>query len=195
MLEYFLDLHNLFPEVCHTRLYEKEKAKIISYWKDCFFSKICVFQQPPRCYRSDLITSTKVVGIPFAPLQIVPWALSHSITRGMWPKSFVTRKTAFFEKFGSRLLRSWSNDHIACKGLVKIPCVLISVVPWHLSCSILREKLGQNLFFTRKIAFLCKNLFSATSYDLKELIKLLPQYLSEYLVEPYKVLLEMGQTR
>ena len=84
----------------------RKKAKIFSYWKDCFFSKICVFQQLLRCYRIDLTTSTVNVGLPFGPLPIAFWGLSHSIIREKTGQSFVSGHKAFFEKFGSQILRS-----------------------------------------------------------------------------------------
>ena len=64
-----------------------------------FFSKLCVFQQLLRCYRSDVITSTVIVGTRFEPLQNVPWGLSHSIIREKRPKSFFSLESLpFFSK-------------------------------------------------------------------------------------------------
>ena len=55
-----------------------------------------------------------------------------------------------FEKIGCRLLRSWTNDHIACGILVEIPRVPWKVVPWRLSCSMIREKNNPMYFFRSK---------------------------------------------
>ena len=49
--------------------------------KIAFFSKLCVFKQPLRCYRNDHITSTLILGLLFGPLSIMFWGLSHSIKR------------------------------------------------------------------------------------------------------------------
>ena len=114
----------IVDEVCHNRLYEKEKAKIISYWKDCFFSKICDFQQPLRCYRSDLITSTKVVGIPFGALQTVPWVLSPSIIREKKAKTFFSlERLPFLTKLYvlQQLFRCYRSDLITSTKIAGIP--------------------------------------------------------------------------
>ena len=101
---------------------------------------------------------------------------------------------AFFEKFGSRLLRSCRNDLIACKRLVKITCVPIKFFPWHFSCSILREKVGQNLFSLERLPsfqkFVLRNILGP-----KELILLLPVYLPEYSLDPHKMFPEVCHTQ
>ena len=146
----------------------KKMAKIFSYWNDCFFSKFCVFQQLLRCYRSDVITSTLIVGKPFGPLQFVPWGLWHSILREKKSKVFFSlERLSFFSKisfqqpigffkFCSYYFRSESK--ITSWTLTK--CSLRFVL---LDNSFIREK-SQNLFFTRKIALFFKNLcFQKTS--------------------------------
>ena len=85
----------------------EKRAKIFFFTrKVAFFSKLCVFKQPLRCYRIDLTSSTVIVGLPFGPLPIVFWGLSHSIIREKTGQIFVTGQKAFFEKFGSQNLRS-----------------------------------------------------------------------------------------
>ena len=79
------------------------------------------------------------------------------------PKTFLPDARFYFEKFGSRPLRSKVNDQVVCTIRVKRPCVSLWSVPWRLSCSIVREKLGQNIFFVGNIAFFEKFVFSTTS--------------------------------
>ena len=57
-----------------------------------------------------------------------------------------------------RPLRSQRNHLIICTIIVNMACVPIQYVQWHFSCSIKREKTGQKLFFTGKIAFVFKTL-------------------------------------
>ena len=88
-----------------TRFYEKKRPKSFFHWKDClFFSKLCVFKQPLRCYKIDLISSRVNVGLPFGPLPIVFWGLSHSIIREKTGQLFVTGQKAFFEKVVLKIL-------------------------------------------------------------------------------------------
>ena len=65
--------------------------------KSAFFSKIC-FQQPLRCYRNDIITSTVAVPIHVGPLEIVPWVLAHSKKTGKKAKIFCRREDSLFKK-------------------------------------------------------------------------------------------------
>ena len=85
---------------------EKEAKIFFSLEKLPFFSKFCVFKQPLRCHRIDLISSTVIVGLSFGPLPIVFWGLSHSIILEKTGQIFVTEQKAFFEKFGSQIIRS-----------------------------------------------------------------------------------------
>ena len=62
-----------------------------------FFRSLC-FQQPPKCYRKDPITSTLIVKTPVGPLQIVSWGLSLSILREKSPKNFCHREDSLFMK-------------------------------------------------------------------------------------------------
>ena len=105
-----------------------------------FFSKLCVFQQLLRCYRSDVITSTVIFGIPFGPLQNVPWGLSHSIIREKRPKSFFHWKVCFFfQKFVfNNLLDLLKFGLITSAVKLKLPRGLIQGVLWELSYSITR---------------------------------------------------------
>ena len=122
-----------------------------------FFKNLC-FQHPFRCYSNDLITSIIFVRVPVGPLQIVPGYLSHSITWEKKAKFFCQREEKFFWKVWFSTSQVEKTDHIARKLLVKVPLGPLLIDPWHLSCSILREKVDQNLLFTGKIAFFFKNL-------------------------------------
>ena len=97
--ENFVDIDSLAAEVCHTRECEKKQAKIFSSLESfLFFQNLC-FQQPLRCYRNDLVTSTVIVKIPCGFLWIVPWGLSDSIKREkIGQKLFLSWKFAFFSK-------------------------------------------------------------------------------------------------
>ena len=62
MSEHLVDIHNMAPEVCHTPESEKKQAKSFSSLETLrFFSQNMCFQQPLRCYRKDLVTSTATV--------------------------------------------------------------------------------------------------------------------------------------
>ena len=71
---------------------------------------------------------------------------------------FLRDQSIYFERFGSRPIRSWRTDHITCTILVKIFCIHLKVDSCRLLYSIIPDKIGQKLFLTGKIAFLSKNL-------------------------------------
>ena len=72
----------------------KSRQKVFHHWKDCFFFKTFVFQQPFRSQKKALIGSRVIVRIAYGPLYFVPWCLSHSAVR---------------EKTGQKLLSSWKQ--------------------------------------------------------------------------------------
>ena len=75
------------------------------------------------------------------------------------PKSFLFGTIPFvLKKFGSRLLRSQRNDHIAGTLLVKILCVPLKIVPWRLSYSLTRIESRPTFYFHWKRKFFFKNL-------------------------------------
>ena len=129
-----------------------------------FFKNLC-FQQPLRCYRNDLITSAVIVRIPFGPLQIVPWGVSHSIIREKRGQNlFFSGKFAFFFKnlCFQQPRRSWRFELVTCTVVARkptIPCGPLYIVRWGLSYSIIRPKLGQNLFITERLPFFQKFMF------------------------------------
>ena len=91
-----LDSYELFLDICHVRYYEKKWVTKFFTGK-CHFLQKCVFSTTSMCYRSDLTTSTVFVRIPFRHLHIVPWGVSHSITREeIGQNLFFTGKVAFF---------------------------------------------------------------------------------------------------
>ena len=139
----------------------RKKAKIFfSLERLPFFSKLCVFKQLLRCYRSDVTTSTVIVGIPFGPLQNVPWGLSHSIIRER-PKSFFHWKVClFFSKncFQQplRFFKIWSyyfrsETQITSWTLTK--CSLRFVI---LDNSIIGEKEAKIFFSLERLPFYSK---------------------------------------
>ena len=145
--------------------YTKKSPKTFLHWKDCLFlSKVCVFQQPLRCYRSDLITSTVFVGLPFGPLQFVPWGLSHSIIRERKGQNNFLLERLLFSKICvfQQLLRCYRSDLITSTVIVGIPFGHLQNVLWGLSHSIIREKMPKS-FFHWKVCLFFKNLFSTTS--------------------------------
>ena len=82
----------------HSLMREKKAKNISSLERLPFFKKFC-FQQPPRCYRTDLVTSTVIAKKPWEPLRMVPWGLSHSIIgEKIGQNLFFTGKTGFFFK-------------------------------------------------------------------------------------------------
>ena len=81
-------------------------------------------------------------------------------TRKKKPKTFFIVKLAlFWNVCFYRHLRSQRNDLIICTKSVKTPFVPLWIVLWHLSYSIIREKIGQNLFITGKVAFFFETCF------------------------------------
>ena len=138
-----------------------------------FLSKLYVFQQLLRCYRSDLITSTKIVGIPFGALQPVPWVFSPSVIREKKAKTFFSlERLPFFSKHCvfQRLLSCYRSDVITFTVIVGIPFVTLQNVPWGLSHSIIREK-GPKSYFHWKVClffqkFVFNNLLDFLKFDL-----------------------------
>ena len=108
--------------------------------KIALFSKLCVFQQLLRCYRSDVITSTVLVQITFGPLKNVPGGLSHSIIRQKGPKSFFHWKVClFFQKLVfNNLLDFLKFDLNTSAVKLNLPRGLLQSVHSDLSYSITR---------------------------------------------------------
>ena len=95
------------------------------------------------------------------PYEIVHWGLSHSgLREKTGQKLFFTGKFAFF--FQSlcfqQPLRFYSNDLVTSTVNVRSPSGPLWIIPWGRSHSIMPEKIGQNLFFTGKIAFFFQSL-------------------------------------
>ena len=67
--------------------------------------------------------------------------------------SVIAKKAIFWNVCFYQPLGSQRNVIIICTINVKTPCGLFFCVPRHFSCSIKREKIGQNLFFAGKAAF------------------------------------------
>ena len=81
-------------------------------------------------------------------------------TRKSGPKTFVIVKTANFWNVGFfGLLTSQRKEHIICTKISKIHCGLLKIRPRLFLRSIKREKEGQNLFFSGKVAFFFSKLW------------------------------------
>ena len=70
-----------------------------------------------------------------------------------WKGCLFFKKLCFQPAF-----RCCRNDLVTVTVIVKIPCGPLQTISWGFSHSIMREEIGQNLFFTRKTAFFLKNL-------------------------------------
>ena len=87
-----------------------------------FFFKKLYFQQFPRCYRNDLITSTVIVKTPFGSSKNVHWGWKHSISREKIGEIFFVAWTiAFFRKLvfstTSHVLKNFSHRfHSKCQN-------------------------------------------------------------------------------
>ena len=172
----------------------RKKEATIFYFtgKVAFFSKVCVFNNllgPDKCYckfHSNCQTSLWT-------LTIVSWGLSQSMIRWKSAKNFCHREKSLFLKcFFYRPLRSQRSDIIIWTIIVKILCGPLQVVHWRLSFSIKGENLGQNLFFTRMIAFFPKDCVFKNLLGLKNLILSLPQKLSRCLLDPYHLIPDLS---
>ena len=86
-----LDSYKAFHDNCHLGYYAKNRPQLFFRGKMAFFSQLC-FQKPLRCCRYVLIISTVNVRIPFEPLQIVLWGLSHPIIREQKAPNFFSRE-------------------------------------------------------------------------------------------------------
>ena len=86
-------------------------------------------------------------------------------------ETFVTVKTAIiWNVCFNRNLRSHRNDLMFCTIIVKKPCGPLIIVPWHFLYSINWEKIGQNLFFIGKVAFLSKLCVFNNMFGLKRML-------------------------
>ena len=116
-------------------------------------------------------------------------------TRKSRPQHFYTGKTAFFSEtcvFNNFLgpKKCSHTFYINCQNSLMSPlnCILSLVTLDNTT------KMGQKFFLSWKKLFF--ELFVSIGFlGPKELILLLPQYLPEYPLDPYKVLLEASHTR
>ena len=110
------------------------------------------------------------VKIPFKPLQIVSWDLSHSTLQEISPKivSSLGRLPFFKNLCFQQPLRSYENKLRTWTINVKRPPGPVQFVPWRLSCSILRGKIGHNSFSLASSPFFQSFVYSTTSYVLQK---------------------------
>ena len=116
------------PEVCNIRYIEKKIGQIILFAvKIAVLFKKWFFEQPVRCYRNDLITSTVGVKIVFGLLDLhnlFPEVCRTRFCKKIWSIFFFTGKFAF--SFRSLCFqhspRSWRNDLTIFTIIVKVLC-------------------------------------------------------------------------
>ena len=141
------------------------------------------------------MTNRALVRKPLRSLQIVHWCLSYWIKREKIGQIFLSlERLRFFEKIESRILRSWRNDDFACTILVKIPSGPLFFVHWHLSCSILREKVGQ-IFLHWECCLFSKVCVSNNFLVLKNWSYYFLSTCQKNLVTSYKLLPEICHAR
>ena len=130
----------------------KNRPKSFHHWKDCLFFETCVL--------NNLLVPKKRSFTFHSNCQISLWILTNcsSIfltldgTRKKGPKTFVIVKLALlWIVCFYRPLRFQGSNHLHkyCQNTLW----LLIKSSMTFSCFVKREKIGQNLFFTRKIAF------------------------------------------
>ena len=153
----------------------KSLQKIFFTENIAFFFKILCFQQFPRCYRNELITSTVIVGTPFLPLQNVHWCLTHSILRERRATKIYSLECSLFFKnlCFQQPLTSWKKCchkfHSKSRNSLwsTIKCFLRLVTFDN------TKKMGQNFLSSWKISF--EIIGYIDFLGPKEMILLLPQ--------------------
>ena len=145
-------------------MFDNTRKKVHNFFfngKFAFFSEICV--QHLRCYRNDLITSTVEIKTPYGPLEVVAWGLLYSIIREKLVNNlFSPEWLPFFLEICvfNNLLGPKELIVFISTVIVRIRCESSYFLTSDLSHSIIREKIGQNLFFTVKCLFFQKIVFS-----------------------------------
>ena len=102
----------------------KNRPQCFFHWKVCLSFQKVVFSTTPKVLKNALIGSTVNVRIPFGPLQIVLWCLSHSIIRENIGHNFFSleRLPFFFQKVVfSTTFMSYKNGLIGSTVNVRIP--------------------------------------------------------------------------
>ena len=112
------------------------------------------------------------------------------------PKSILYWKGCLSFKFScfQQLLSSYRNKLKNCTKFVKRPFGLLFIVPWRLSCTILRGKIGHSILSPEGLPFSSETFVFKKLLGVKEMILKFPQF-SEYLPELYKLLLEVCLNR
>ena len=146
----------------HSIIRKKIRPKSFLHRNLAFISGNLSFQQPLRCYRTDLIASTVFASIPFYTLILVLWGLSNLLKREKIGQNiFFTGKFAFF----------FQNFVFSTTSLVLQKCYYnfhskYQVAFWTPKKCCLRfvtldivTKIRPKSFFLRKVAFLFKNIW------------------------------------
>ena len=151
----------------------RNRRKSFLHWKDClfFFQKIMFSATSWVLKKWSYNFNINCQVTLWTRIRCSPTFDMFCDTRRNRRKSILHWKVAFFFKnlCIQQPLGSWRNGLLTSTLIVKLLCGPLQVVVWRLSCSIIREEIGHNLFFTGKIAFFFKHFcFSATSWVLKK---------------------------
>ena len=99
MLNHLLDPCNLFPEVCHTQYYKKNKSKFFLYWKGClFFQNNCVFNNLLGVTQKILYLPQCLSENPLDPCNLFPEVCHTQYYEEKRSKSFLYWKVCLFSK-------------------------------------------------------------------------------------------------
>ena len=137
-------LITLFPRFDILDNTRKLLPKILFTGKFAFFPGNLYFQQPVRCYRNYLLTSTVIVRILFPPHKLSPEVFCSIKLQKIRPISFLHWRACLFLLeilCFQQHLRSRRIDHVTCKMFVKTTCGRLNVVACCLSYSINQGKL------------------------------------------------------
>ena len=165
----------------------EKKAKIISHWKCCLFSKNCVFYNlsgpKKRSYDFDSKCQTSLWTLINGFLRFV--RLDKARKDGV--KNFCQGDNSYFWNVSFyRLLRSQRIYLIICTKFVKGILNPLLNLPCPLCCSKMREELGRNFFWTGKATIFSKVCVLNNLIGPRELVLIFPQLISNYLVDTSK---------
>ena len=126
---------------------------------EVFFVNHLCFQQPLRCYGTDLITCTMTAIIICGVKQNVACCLPYSVTRKSPKIVFLREESLFLRICFHRPRGSQRSALITCTIFVTKLCRPPYFVRWGFLKSMIREKTGRNLFSLENKHFFFKNLY------------------------------------
>ena len=140
----------------------RKRPKSFLHWKYCLFLQKFIFSATSSVlkkwsYNFNINCQVTLWTLISCSLMFVMFYF----TRRKRPKSFLHWKDCLFLQnfFFQQLLRSWRNGLITSTVNVRILFGPLQIVLRGLSNSIIGEKIGQKVFFTRKFAFFWKLFF------------------------------------